>query len=785
MSSPDFPLSADSSPLPPGRALVERPSGAPLPAPPPAFTGFVDEPEGQGINLRELLQVVIKRRWTIIIFTVIVVAAVVTTTNQETPIYRANLTLQIDRDDIKVLAMESPGERFFNGKEYLETQYQLLQSRNLAKRVVDQMGLADRAAAKVPPAPSLLSQAKGWLASWLPASDAAKAAKAAKESRRAVDPAADEARMEGAIGLVLGGLSVEPIAKSRLVRLSYDGPNPRLAADILNNMAKIFINLNLERRFESTTYARNFLQERLQQLKTRLEESERELIDFARREQIIAIDQKESIITGNLGAASAALTEARRKRMTAESIYRQMEDGSRGQGLTQVLDSKVVQELKQSKAKLEAQYQENLGIYKPAFPTMVQLRAQISQIDLMINREIGNIRVATTNEIASNYQAARAEEAMLQTYLEQMTKEVLSLQTRSIPYNILRREADTNRQLYDSLLQRYKEVGLTAGVGTNNISVVDEAKVPRAPYKPNLRKSAMTALLFGLLGGIGLAFLFEHLDDSFRRPEELEKLLDIPMLGAIPKTAPTSGDDRAMALIGHDDQRSVFAEAYRSVRTALQFSTARGAPRLLTVTSAMPGEGKSTTALSLAIQFAKAGKRTLLIEADLRKPSVHRSLKLDNQTGLSNYLTGSDARPLDITRPTHIPNLFAITSGHLPPNPVELLSSARMLDLLALAAEKFDQVILDSPPLLGLADALIIGNLCEGTLLTVEMGGTPRSYVQGAIKRLRSARVPLLGSIMTKMESQAGGYSYYRSYYYYQHTGYGEPIADQTKKLAG
>ncbi|WP_295413561.1 polysaccharide biosynthesis tyrosine autokinase [uncultured Thiodictyon sp.] len=783
MNPPDFQLSADSSPPPPGRALVERRSSAPLTAAPPAFTGFEDEPEGQGVDLRELLQVVIKRRWTIIIFTVIVVAAVVTATNQETPIYRANLTLQIDRDDIKVLAMESPGERFFNGKEYLETQYQLLQSRNLAKRVVDQMGLADRTAAK-PAAPSLVSEAKGWLVGLLPGGGGA-APKQPNNQGQATDPAADSARMEGAIGLVLGGLSVAPIEKSRLVRLSYDGPNPQLAADILNNMAKIFINLNLERRFESTTYARNFLQERLQQLKTRLEESERELVDFSRREQIISVDQKESIITGNLAAASAALTDARRKRMTAESIYRQMEDGARGQGLTQVLDSKVIQDLKQSKSKLEAQYQENLGTYKRAFPTMVQLRAQITQIDLMINREIDNIRAATTSEITSNYQAARAEEAMLQTYLDRMTQEVLSLQTRSIPYNILRREADTNRQLYDGLLQRYKEVGVTAGIGTNNISVVDEAKVPRAPYKPNLRKSAMTALLLGLLGGIGLAFLFEHLDDSFRRPEELEKLLDIPMLGVIPKTPPTFGDDRAMALIGHDDQRSIFAEAYRSVRTALQFSTARGAPRLLTVTSAMPGEGKSTTALSLAIQFAQAGKRTLLIEADLRKPSVHRSLKLDNQTGLSNYLTGGEARPLDITRPTHIPNLFAITSGHLPPNPAELLSSARMLDLLSLAAEKFDQVILDSPPLLGLADALIIGNLCEGTLLTVEMGSTPRSYVQGTVKRLRSARVPLLGSILTKQEAQSGGYGYYRSYYYYQHTGYGEPIADQAKKLAG
>ena len=238
-----------------------------------------------------------------------------------------------------------------------------------------------------------------------------------------------------------------------------------------------------------------------------------------------------------------------------------------------------------------------------------------------------------------------------------------------------------------------------------------------------------------------------------------------------------------MALVGHDDPRSAFAEAYRSVRTALQFSTASGVPRLLTVTSAMPGEGKTTTALSLAIQFAQAGKRTLLIESDLRKPSLHRALQLDNQTGLTNYLAGGGAQPADIAKSTHIPHLFAIPSGPLPPNPAELLSSARMMELLGLAAEKFDQVILDSPPLLGLADALIIGNLCEGTLLTVEMGNTPRGYALGALKRLRGARVHVLGAILTKLEARAGAYGYYRSYYYY-HTGYyGEAAPPDAKKL--
>jgi len=768
MSTPELPKPADPDPRPPGQALTERPAGAPVPALSLPSRIVEDEPEGDELNLRELWQVILKRRWTILLFALIVVTAVVTTTYLMTPIYRASLTLQIDRESIKIVQSGevAPEETGWDSQEYYQTQYELLKSRSLAVRVANQMGLADLP----PPPPSLPAQFKAWLAGWLPKVSEAQSAKA---------PPTESDRIEGAAGIVMGGLTVEPVRNSRLVRLHFDSPDPQRAAAILNTLVKHYINMNMERRFDASTYARNFLQERLQQVKAKLEDSERELVGFARQEQIISVDDKQNTVSQSLGATNAALAEAEKRRIAAEANYRQVM-GARGQGLSQILDSKIIQTLKETKARLETQYQENLNIYKPAYPAMVQLRNQIGQVDAMINQEINNIRAAVT----ASYEAARAEEALLRGRLNQLKQEVLSLQDRSIQLNILRREVDTNRQLYDGLLQRFKEVGVAAGIGTNNISVVDEAKTPAWPYKPNLRLNAMLALVLGLLGGVGLAFLFEHLDDTFRRPEELEKLLGLPVLGVIPKTRQERGESRPIALVGHDDSRSAFAEAYRSVRTALQFSTASGVPRLLAVTSAMAGEGKTTTALSLAIQFAQAGKRTLLIESDLRKPSLHRALQLDNQTGLTNYLAGGGAQPADIAKSTHIPHLFAIPSGPLPPNPAELLSSARMMELLGLAAEKFDQVILDSPPLLGLADALIIGNLCEGTLLTVEMGNTPRGYALGALKRLRGARVHVLGAILTKLEARAGAYGYYRSYYYYYHTGYyGEAAPPDAKKL--
>jgi len=423
MSTPQLPWPVDSDPHPPGRALAERPASVPMPAPPPQSQFGGEESEGDELNLRELWQVILKRRWTILIFTLIVVTAVVTATYLMTPIYRASLTLQIDREDIKIMQMGEvePTEGGRVSQDYYQTQYELLKSRSLALRVINQLGLADLPPAPAPPSP--LTQFKQWLAGWLPKTDDAKP-----------EPPSENARIEGVISGFLGKLTVEPVRNSRLVKLHYDSPDPRQAAAILNAVAKSYINLNLERRFDASSYARNFLQERLQQVKVKLEDSERQLVDFARQQGIINVDDKQSIVTQSLSATNAALSAAEAKRIAAEAAYRQM-NATRGQGASQILDSKTIQTLKETKAKLEAQYQDSLSIYKPAYPTMVQLRNQIGQLDSLINQEIASIRSAVT----ATYESARAEEALLQASLNQTKKDVLELQSRSIQFNILRR----------------------------------------------------------------------------------------------------------------------------------------------------------------------------------------------------------------------------------------------------------------------------------------------------------------------------------------------------------
>lgn len=711
------------------------------------------------INLVDLWRIVVKRRWTIITFFLIVVTAVVTATFLMTPIYRAILTLQIDREAPRVVEFQNtitPAENP-SDREFYETQYALMQSRTLAQRVVDQLDL------KHNPVFMGTDNENVWqpLVVW------------AKEHLNLSPAADDEAKQDDLPELFLDSLTVQPVRNSRLAKLHYDSPDPELAARILNKVADVYINLNLERRFDATSYARNYLQERLQQIKARLEESEQELVRYANAQGIVNVDNRQSLINKQLEEMTTALNTAEAKRIAAEALYRQA--SANRQGLTQVLENKVIQDAKALHTRLDAEYQEGLKIYKPAYPKMRQLASQIADVQAKIDAEVTN----TVAAIRTEYEAAKASEALMRSKVNELKQEVINLQDRSIQYNIIRREVDTNRQLYDGLLQRFKEAGIAGGVGINNISIVDKAEPPQEPFKPNLKLNLLLAIFLGLFGGVGLAFLFEHLDDTIKDAEDFEQRIGgIPVLGVIPlakKKWDQTREGLTLATWVQADPHSHFAEAYRSARTALQFTTSEGAPKILLITSAEPGEGKSTSAISLAIIFARMGQPTLLIDADLRKPSVHQQLNVDNSQGLSTYLAGTFT-PAEVTLPSIEPNLFVIPAGPLPPNPAELLASAKMASLLSLASEKFQQILIDAPPVLGLADVLILGNLASGTALIVESCKTRRSQAQGAIKRLRSARANLVGAILTKLQASKHSYGYYHNYYYY-------PSDDEKKRL--
>lgn len=732
--------------------------------------GLVPEPlpehyDDDSIDLRHYWQVLLRRRWTLIAAVTIALLVALVGTYNATPIFRSQLLLQIEPQTDRFLEFQqqvSLGEPV-NDWDFYKTQYELLKSRSLARRVIDQLGLEAAQTPAQEGAPSFFSElrssVKGWIQSAGPQKDPS--GDLADESG-----APDRPNLEDSL---LGNLSISPIRDSRLVNVQYDSADPREAAAVANAVAESFINMSLERRYEARSYAKRFLEERIQQVRANLEDSERRLLAYAKEREIVNLDDKLGGVLKTLESMSAALVTAEAARIQAEAEYTAAIQGT-GPATLKVLDNPVIQELKRRKGELELEYQEDLKVYKPGYPKMQQTHRQIEELEQQIAKEVGSIQSA----VKAGYEAKVREQATLQRRVGELKGEILALQDRSTDYQSLKREVDTNRELYDGLLQRMKEVGVVAGISTNNIFIVDRAQVPKSAYSPNLRKNLSIAIALGLVVGVLLAFLFEHMDDTVKSSEDVEARVRAPMLGVIPQvSAKDHGiEPSAIALLAAKDPTSPLAEAVRSLRTSLVFSTTEGAPKVLHLTSASPGEGKSTIATNIAITFAQAGGKVLLIDADLRNPSLHHALRLPSTPGLSNYLAG-DIQPAEIAQPTEVTRLFAITSGPLPPNPVELLSSAKMLELLGLAGERFDYVVLDGPPVIGLADALVLANLAKGTIVVAQAGSTRYGALEGAVKRLRGANANLIGAVTNRVGHPGRGYGYGYGYDYQYSYSYG------------
>lgn len=715
-----------------------------------------DAADSDEIDLLAYWRILVKRRWTVLGAAGIVLVTALVGTLLMTPIYRASTSLQIDRDTIRVVDVEGVTPMEGAGADFFQTQYELLKSRALAQRVASQLGLAEGEQLERlnPPSP------------WQALKDLVSG------GDKELTEAELSAREAAATAYIMRGLTVEPVRNSRLVRVHFDSPDPEFSQRAANAIAEAFIASNLERRFDSSSYAKTYLEDRLQELKLKLEDSERQLVEFAQKEQIVSSGEGSATLSEqNLGSLNAALAEASRARIRAEARWRQAQASSGTVLLGEISENSIIKSLQERRATLNAEYQDKLRLYKPAFPAMVQLKGQIDEVERQIGVEVGNIKSA----IQAEFLAAQEQERLLNEQMAGLKNEVLDLQSRSIQYNIFKREVDTNRQLYDGLLQRYKEVGVAGGVSTNNIAVVDRAQ-RGYKFKPSLTRNLALGLLAGLMLGVLLALAFEYLDDTLKSPEDLEKQLGLSVLGVIPLLKAPMTPARAL-----EDPRSAFSEAYRSVRTALQFATDSGVPRCLLVTSATPAEGKSTTALTLAKNFAQLGKRVLVIDGDLRNPSLHRTLGKPNEVGLSNYLAGA-SKATEVIQATDIPGLMYMPTGPLPPNPAELLMGPKMVSLVSIASEKFDQVIIDGPPVMGLADAPILANLAHGTLLVVEAGETRIGVAKNALKRLYSARAHVVGALLTKFSSKHAGYGYgygYGGYNYYSYGSQAEP-----KKLA-
>ncbi|WP_456405120.1 GumC family protein [Thiolapillus sp.] len=720
----------------------------------------IDEEEGP--KLKDYWIVITRHKFTIILFTLIALVASAIATSLQTPIYRSSVKLQIDREAARVVDFEgvTPREAAYSF-DFYETQYQLLKSRGLAKRVIEQLGLESSDQFKAEEKSSFFRELKSFLSG---ASDSNNGDSSSTSGVRGLE------------NLLLANLTISPIKNSRLVVVSYDSPNPELAAKVVNALAKSFIDTTMERRFENSSYAKTFLADRIKQVRANLEASERKLVEYAGERAIVDMEAKQSILMQKLEALNARLTEVEAERIKAESTFQEMQSTG-AQGFDRISDSEVIQSYKERLAELEGEYEDNLRVFKPAYPKMQRLQGQIEELKRKIAEETAGIQ----SSVKSGYQAAVREQAMLQSRMADIKGQILDLQRKSTDYQALKRDVETNRELYDGLLQRIKEVGVAAGVGANNISIIDKGEVPSAAYKPNLNRNLQIALIIGLLGGIGLAFLFEHLDDTIKSSSEIEKLIDLPVLGVVPELR-LKDDSESVALKTWEEPKSPVAEAYRSCRTALSFSSPSGTPDILHVTSSIAGEGKTTSAISLALAYVQAGANVLLVDADLRNPSLHNELGLSNETGLTNYLVGGH-KASEIIQDGLVEGLYVMTTGPLPPNPAELLGSGRMMEFLQTGAEKFDLVVVDGPPVLGLADALILANMASATIVVVDAGVTRTGALKGAVQRLWQSRANVLGTLLVKYGQGRSGYGYDYEYDY-NYYSYSADDAEEQPKLA-
>lgn len=677
------------------------------------------------LDLASLIQILTEWRWLILSLVATGLALGVVVTLLSTPLYRSNATLEANPPSVEIIDEKSSGSTASQSTwDFISTQVGLLSSRSLAQRVAQNLNLAS--------------------------------------NKEFVDPSLDAAtRLKVATDKVAKGLTVEAPKQGQLIRIDFVSTSPQLAAQIVNGVADSFISSNLERRYEASAYARNFLERQIAKTRVDLERSERQLVGYAQSQGIINTGAAAGASSGDVGslqgeslvALNKALAEATTRRVAAEGAYR----GAQSSGATTQIQEST-QAMRQAKATLEAEYQEKRTLMKPDHPDLVSLRSRIDELDRQMRIETARAVGGRSNTLLADYQAAASAERALQSRVSGLKSSVLNLRGRSIQYTILQREVDTNRALYDALLQRYKEVGVAGGIGTNLISVVDRGEVPTGPYEPNLLFNILAGLALGLIGGVGAAIALEFINDTIKTRDDVRNKLGLACLGAIPKRT-----GKGSFVEDLKDPASEISESYSAVLAALRFSTEAGAPKTLLITSTRESEGKSSTALALSQNLARLGRSVVLIDADLRKPTFKAATI---KQGLTPLLTTEDTVRNHVL-PTQFTNLWLMPCGPIPPNPADLLATGKFHAILAEAAEQFDFVVVDAPPVLGLADAPLLAAICTGTLLVVEAKRARAPAVISAINRVEAAGAHVVGAVLTKSTERRGSFGYgYEPYKY-------------------
>jgi succinoglycan biosynthesis transport protein ExoP len=714
----------------------------------------------------DYLRVLHKRRWVAIPGFLLVFLSGAIGSIRTVPVYEARTQIMIEKDARRSTSLNTVMEdrESWYQDDFYPTQYRVLQSRTLAVRTA---GALETAQPERVPASSglsfslsgLASGAIGTVVGWFGPEPLPVATDRSPVS-------AESARLSALADRVQGGITVVPVRNSRLVDLRFRSADPEFATTVVNRHAAQYIEQSLEFRVEATTQTNAWLNSQLEAQRLLVEESERRLQEYKEQNNATSVDDKQNIVVQKLNALNDQVVQARIERMNREvQVNAIAELQARGDSLESFppgLARPVVPKRRAENVARESE-RARLGTqYGPAYPAMRDLASQIETANRDLALEIEKVVAG----VRSEFQSARARELALQQSLDSQQRESLGLDRKMLDYAALEREAQSNRQLYQNLLTRSKETGAAGEYRGTSIQVIDRAEVPVAPVLPRTQRDLILAAFGGLLLAFGLAFGFEYFDSRIKLPEEIKTHLGLPFLGMIPAFPAGDGDGEAPLL--QADAPAAFSEAIRAVRTAVLFSTAEEGSRSVVVTSTGPHEGKTVVSSSLAITLAQAGQRTIVVDADMRRPRMHEALGRSQEPGLSNVLVG-EASLADATRATSVPNLTLLASGHTPPNPVELLCSPKYAELIAELKRRYDWVVIDAPPVMPVTDAAVVANNSSGVIFVVGAEMTPRQNAAAAVEQLRGANAKFIGAVLNRVNLQR--HSYYYSPYYRKEYG--------------
>ena len=758
-----------------------------LPAEPIPQYGQPQFLEEETIDLRDYLAVILRRKWTIFAFFMIVVVTVGIYTFKTRPLYKATATIEINSASSRVTPFGNDAQaNLINQARYLKTQADILKSRTLATRVIEVLDIENNPEFNRKSSGFSIGAITGFIKSLFP------------DDKNGETAGLDQEKLKKytILKTFLDQLNVKAFAKggrgSYLLEISYESHDPKLAADVVNTLIAEDISFDLERRIQSSKLGHRYLDKQIKKVQAKLEASEERLNRFTKEHDIVFLSQlnKDSeggrdIETAQLESLNTELNKASSQRIALESQYNQSVKNP--DNLPQVVGNTLIQTLKEQLSKTKEKYANLSSVFTPKYPKMKRLRSEIRSIEKQIRKE----KRLIIGTIKTRYQTALKKEEILKKALKQQKNKVANLKRTAIDYRILKREVDTNQQIYELILKKSKEMDVEVGIKSSGIHPIDQAVVPLKPFKPKKVLNMLLAVIVGLMGGIFGAFVIEYFDNTFKSPEEVEKNLGLPILGTIPHIVLKKEANRERKFIELEAlhaPRSAVAEAFRMIRTSLMLSAAGAPPKCLLVTAPQVGGGKSFISLNLALVYAQMGAKVLLLDCDLRRPRLHRVLEVASNPGLSNFLTGKmDLKT--ITKPVgehldHGLKLDFISSGATPPNPVELLNSNIFSDNLEQLKESYDMIIIDSPPLLGFADPLVLSRVADGTLLVIRNEQTPRPVSRHACDLLYQVGANILGAVVNDIKVRKGSY-YYGKYYSYYHYYGKEYSKDRKPELTG